>query len=55
MRGFIKTLFGDARNVCIASICVGAGAIILYTPAAMLAGFVLPVALLAGAAYLAKH
>jgi hypothetical protein len=55
MRGFIKTLFGDARNVCTAAICVAAGAALLHTPAAMLAGFVLPVALLAGAAFLAKH
>jgi len=55
MRGFVKTLFGDARNVCTACICVALGAALLHTPAAVLAGVALPVALLAGAAYLAKH
>jgi hypothetical protein len=55
MRGFIKTLFGDARNFCTAAICVSIGAALLHTPLAAIAGFALPVILLAGAAYLAKH
>ncbi len=55
MQGFIKTLFGDKRNFCTAALCVALGAAMLHTPLAMLAGFALPAALLAGAAYLAKH
>jgi hypothetical protein len=55
MRGFLKTLFGDARNVCVAAICVGVAALLLRTPLAAAAGLVLPVALLGGAAYLARH
>jgi len=55
MRGFVKTLFGDARNFCTACICVAIGAAFLHSPLAMLAGLALPATLLAGAAYLAKH
>jgi hypothetical protein len=55
MRAFIKTLFGDARNLCTAATCVAIGVALLHTPVAMLAGFVLPAALLGAAAYLAKH
>jgi hypothetical protein len=55
MQGFFKTLFGDARNFCTAAICVALSAILLHTHLAMLSGFILPAALLAGAAYLAKH
>jgi membrane protease YdiL (CAAX protease family) len=55
MRGFIKTLFGDARNFCVAAICVALAAGILHTPLEAMAGLVLPLALLAAAAYLAKH
>jgi hypothetical protein len=55
MRGFIKTLFGDARNFCTAAICVAIAALLLHTPIALLAGLALPATLLAAAAYLAKH
>jgi hypothetical protein len=55
MQGFIKTLFGDARNVAVAAICISIAALLLITPAAIVTGLVLPIALLAGAAYLAKH
>jgi hypothetical protein len=55
MQGFIKTLFGDARNFCTAAICIAIGAALLHTPLARLAGLVMPAALLAGAANLAKH
>jgi len=55
MRGFLKTLFGDARNVCVAASCVAAAAVLLRTPLAAAAGLVLPAALMAGAAYLARH
>jgi hypothetical protein len=55
MQGFIKTLFGDARNVAVAALCIAIAALLLHTPIAILAGIALPIALLAGAAYLAKH
>jgi len=55
MRGFIKTLFGDKRNFFAAAICILLAVILLHTPAAPLAGIALPVLLLCGAAYLAKH
>jgi len=55
MRGFLKTLFGDSRHVCVAASCVGVAALLLRTPLAAAAGLVLPAALMAGAAYLARH
>ncbi len=55
MRGFIKTLFGDKRNFLTACLCIAPAVILLHTPAAPFAGLVLPVLLLCGAAYLAKH
>jgi hypothetical protein len=55
MRVFFKTLFGDARHVGTAAICVGVAALVLRTPLAAAAGVVLPVALMAAAAYLARH
>jgi hypothetical protein len=55
MRGFIKTLIGDKRNFFVAAICILAAVILLHTPAAPLAGFALPVLLLCGVGYLAKH
>jgi hypothetical protein len=55
MRGFIKTLFGDKRNFFAAASCVLAAVILLHTPIAALTGLALPVLLLCGAAYLAKH
>jgi hypothetical protein len=55
MRGFIKTLIGDARNFCAAAICILLAVIILHTPAAPLTGLALPPMLLAAAAYLSKH
>jgi len=55
MKGFIKTLFGDARHFGTAVVCVAAAAAVLHTPLAAAAGLLLPAALLAGAAYLARH
>jgi len=55
MRGFIKTLFGDARHVGTVVVCVGAVVVVMHTPLAAAAGLLLPVALLAGAAFLARH
>jgi hypothetical protein len=55
MHGFVKTLFGDARNVAVAVLCVAVAAMLLHTTIAIFAGIALPIGLLAGAAYLAKH
>jgi hypothetical protein len=55
MRGLFKTLIGDVRNLAVAASCVGVAVAILYSPFTPAAGLALPLALLAGAAYLAKH
>ena len=55
MRGFIKTLIGDARNMLTAVICIAVAVILLHTPVAPLTGLALPLVLLCGAAYLSKH
>lgn len=55
MQGFIKTLFGDRRTFIIAAISIIAAYAILHTQFAELAGLLLPVLLLCGANYLAKH
>ena len=55
MKGFTKTLFGDARTIAVAAGCILLALAVLHSPLIMLAGAVLPVALLLGAAYLANH
>ncbi|HQT62926.1 MAG TPA: hypothetical protein PLT25_04670 [Acidocella sp.] len=55
MQGFIKTIFGDKYTLSVAGACIVIAVTLLHTPAAIMAGFVLPACLLAGAAYLAKH
>ncbi|MCB5945581.1 hypothetical protein [Acidocella sp. KAb 2-4] len=55
MQGFIKTLFGDKRTLATAGLAIGTAVAVLHSPAQMLAGLALPVCLLAGAAYLARH
>lgn len=55
MKALFKTLFGSARTIAAASAAVFLAALALHGPAPALAGAVLPVALLAGAAYLARH
>ncbi|HYP62742.1 MAG TPA: hypothetical protein VEQ16_02575 [Acidocella sp.] len=55
MQGFIKTLFGDKRTLAVAGLSILAALAVLHTPAAVLAGLVLPFCLLGGAAYLARH
>jgi hypothetical protein len=55
MRGFIKTLIGDTRNVLTAAVCILPAVILLHTPAAPLTGFALPLLLLGGAWYISKH
>ncbi len=53
MRALFKTLFGSARTISAAAVAVVLAGLALHGPAPVLAGAVLPVALLAGAAYLA--
>jgi len=55
MRGFLKTLIGDARNLCAGAVCILLAVIILHTPAAPLSGLALPFLLLCAAFYLSKH
>jgi hypothetical protein len=55
MQGFIKTLFGDKYTLGVAGICILVAVVLLHTPAAILAGAVLPISLLGGAAYLARR
>jgi hypothetical protein len=55
MNALFKTLFGNPHTIAVGGIAVGLAAIALHSPAHVLAGFVLPIALLAGAAYLARH
>lgn len=55
MQGFIKTLFGDKRTFAVAALSILFALAVLHSPAAILAGLVLPFCLLAGAAYLARH
>ncbi|NNM57521.1 hypothetical protein [Acidocella sp.] len=55
MRALFKTLFGSARTIGAAAAAAGLAVLALHGPAPALAGAVLPVALLAGAAYLARH
>ncbi len=54
MQGFVKTLFGDKYTLGVAGSCILVAAVLLHTPAAIFAGAVLPICLLAGAAYLAR-
>ncbi|HQT87502.1 MAG TPA: hypothetical protein PK677_02980 [Acidiphilium sp.] len=54
MRGFIKTLIGDARNLACIAIIIGVAAALIASPARPLAGLLIPLALLAAAAYLAR-
>jgi hypothetical protein len=55
MRGFLKTLIGDPRNVGAAGICLVIAVIILHTPAAPLTGLALPLMLLCAAAFLSRY
>jgi len=55
MQGFMKTLFGDKHTLGVAGVSIIAAAVVLHTPASVLAGILLPCLLLCGAAYLAKH
>jgi hypothetical protein len=55
MQGFIKTLFGDKYTLIVAA-CSGVVAFaVLHSPAAILAGVILPICLLGGVAYLARR
>jgi hypothetical protein len=55
MQGFIKTLFGDKRTLAVAGLSILTTLAVLHSPAAILAGLVLPFCLLGSAAYLARH
>jgi hypothetical protein len=55
MRGFMKTLLGDIATLRVTALCLIVAIAILHTPAAILAGAVLPICLLCGAAYLATR
>jgi hypothetical protein len=55
MQGFIKTLFGDKRTLTVSALSILVALAVLHSPAAAAAGLVLPICLMAGAAYLAKH
>lgn len=55
MQGFIKTLFGDKHTISVSALAILITLAVLHSPAAAAAGLVLPVCLMAGAAYLAKH
>jgi len=55
MQGFIKTLFGDRRTLAVAAASLLIALAILHSPAAITAGLIFPVCLLASAAYLAGH
>jgi hypothetical protein len=55
MQGFIKTMFGDKRTVMVAVASIIIAFAALHSPATAFAGAILPLCLLAGAAYLARH
>lgn len=55
MKALFKTLLGSPRTIAVGVIAVGLAIIALHGPIPVLAGFILPVILLAGAGYLAKH
>lgn len=54
MQGFFKTLFGTKHTLAVVLFSVVFTAIVLRSPMPGAAGLVLPLSLLAGAAYLAK-
>ncbi|GAA5263903.1 hypothetical protein ACOSOMT5_P0323 [Acidiphilium sp. MT5] len=55
MRGLIKTLIGDARNLGCIAIITALAAALIASPARLFAGALIPLALLAAAAYLARR
>ncbi len=55
MQGFIKTLFSDRRTFLIAALNIIIVFAAMKTPAAALAGIILPLGVFCGAVYLAKH
>jgi hypothetical protein len=55
MQGFIKPLFGDRHGLAVAASSVLIAIAILHSPAAMVAGLILPLCLLSGVAYLARR
>lgn len=55
MRALIKTLFGDRHTLSVVALSLGVAWTLLHSPWADATGYVLPVCLQAGAAWLARH
>jgi hypothetical protein len=55
MQGFVKTLFGDKHTLAVAAASVLIAFAVLHSPATIMAGLILPLCLLASAAYLARR
>ena len=55
MRGLIKTLIGDSRNLACVALIVALAAAMIASPARAFAGLLVPLALLAAATYLARR
>lgn len=55
MKSLIKTLIGDGRTVGCVAVALVIALLLLGTPARPAAGIAMPLVLLAGAAYLARH
>ena len=55
MKALIKTLIGDWRTVLVVAISLGASVAVLKGPVPEASGYLLPVLLLGGASWLARH
>jgi len=55
MQALFKTLFGSTRTISVGAGAVVAGYVLLHSPIPVLAGVAMPIGLLAGAGYLARH
>jgi len=55
VKALFKTLFGSWRTIGAGGVAVALGVLALHGPMPVLAGLVMPVVLLGGAAYLARY
>ncbi|OBS09353.1 hypothetical protein [Acidihalobacter prosperus] len=55
MKALFKTLFGDWRTLTVVGASLAVAWPLLHSPWAALAGYALPLCLLAGSAWLARH
>ena len=55
MQALFKTLFGSVRTIAVGALSLGVAFALLHGPLPVLAGVVLPIGLLLGAGYLARH